>query len=58
VWKSFWASYPPFSPGDLTSLYFALLSILLHFRPSSSLLVLNLSHFSIPSFHIQDHIFF
>ena len=31
-WRSFWASYPPsFSPGDLNSLSFALLSILLHF---------------------------
>ena len=29
-WRSFWASHPPpFSPGDLTSLSFALLSILL-----------------------------
>ena len=31
-WRSFWASYPPpFSRGDLTSLSFALLSILLYF---------------------------
>ena len=31
-WRSFWASYPPpFSLGDLTSLSFALLSILLYF---------------------------
>ena len=30
-WRSFWASYPPpFSLGDLTSLSFALSSILLH----------------------------
>ena len=30
-WRSFWASYPPpFSLGDLTSLSFALLSILLY----------------------------
>ena len=47
-WRSFWASYPPFSPGDLTSLSFALLSILLYFLPCSSLLVLE----SISRFHI------
>ena len=36
----FWASYPlPFSPGELTSLSFALLSILLYFLLCSSLLV-------------------
>ena len=58
-WRSFWASYPPlFPPGDLTSLPFALLSILLYFLPCSSLLVLNLSYFSILQFHIWDHIFF
>ena len=39
-WRSFWASYPPpFSLGDLTSLSFALLSILLYFLLCSSLLV-------------------
>jgi len=46
------------SPGDLTSLYFALLSISLYFFRCSSLLVLDSSDFSIPRFHIQDHIFF
>ena len=51
--RSFWASYPPpFSPGDLTSLSFALLSILLYFLLCSSLLVLDSSDFSIPRFHI------
>ena len=41
-WRYFWASYPPsFSPGDLTSLSFALLSILLYFLLCSSLLVKN-----------------
>ena len=40
--RSFWASYPPsFSLGDLTSLSFALLSILLYFLIFSSLLVLD-----------------
>ena len=35
-WRSFWASYPPpFSPGDVTSLYIAHLSILLYFFPLS-----------------------
>ena len=29
--RSFWSPYPPISLGDLTSLFFALLSILLHF---------------------------
>ena len=49
--KNFWASYPPpFSPGDLTSLSFALLSILLYFLLCSSLLVLDSSDFSIPYF--------
>ena len=52
-WRSFWASYtPPFSLGDLTSLSFALLSILLYFLLCSSLLVLDSSDFSIPRFHI------
>ena len=51
-WRSFWASYPPFSLGDLTSLSFALLSILLYFLLCSSLLVLDSSDFSIPHFHI------
>ena len=40
--KIFWASYPPpFSLGDLTSLSFALLSILLYFLLCTSLLVLS-----------------
>ena len=40
-WRSFWASYPPpFSLGDLTTLSFALLSILLYCLLCSSLLVL------------------
>ena len=48
-----WASYPPpFSLGDLTSLPFALLSILLYFLLCSFLLVLDSSDFSIPRFHI------
>ena len=52
-WRSFWVPYPPsFSPGDLTSLSFAHLSILLHFLLCSSLLVLSSSYFSIPCFHI------
>ena len=43
-WRSFWAFYPPlFSPGYLTSLFFALLSILLYFLLCSSLLVLDSS---------------
>ena len=43
-WRSFWASYPPpFSQSDLTSLSFALLSILLYFLLCSSLLVLLLN---------------
>jgi len=38
-WRSFWASYPPsFSLGDLTSLSFAFLSILLYFLLCSCLL--------------------
>ena len=50
-WRSFWASYPPpFSLGDLTSLSFGLLSILLYFPLYSSLLVLCSSDFSIPLF--------
>ena len=54
VGRSFWASYPPpiFSLGDLTSLSFVLLSILLHFLLCSSLLVLDSSDFSIPRSHI------
>jgi len=52
-WRSFWASYPPpFSLGDLGSLSFALLSILLYFLPCSSLLVLDSSYFFILHFHI------
>ena len=48
-WRYFWASYPPpFSLGDLTSLSFALLTILLYFLLCSSLLVLDSSDFSIP----------
>ena len=40
-WRSFLASYPPpFSIADLTSLSFALLSILLHILLCSSLLIL------------------
>ena len=51
--QDFCASYPPpFSLGDLTSLSFVLLSILLYFFLSSSLLVLDSSDFSIPRFHI------
>ena len=51
-WRSFWASYPlPFFLGDLTSLSFAILSILLYFLLCSSLLVLDSSDFSIPRFH-------
>ena len=47
-WRSFWASYPPSFPlGDLTSLSFTLLSILLYFLLCSSLLVLDSSEFSI-----------
>ena len=46
-WRSFWACYPPFSLGDLTSLSFALLSILLYFLLCSSLLILDSSDFSI-----------
>ena len=58
-WRSFWASYPhPLSLGDLTSLSFALLSILLYFLLCSSLLVLDSSDISIPRFHIWGHIFF
>ena len=53
VWRSFWASYPPpFSPGDLTNLSFAILFIVLYFLLCSSLLALNSYHFSIPHFHI------
>ena len=49
----FWASYPPpFSLGDLTSLSFALLSILLYFLLCLSLLVLDSSDFPIPRFQI------
>ena len=52
-WRSFWSSYPPpFSLGDLTSLSFVLLSILLYFLLCSSLLGLDSSDFSIPRFHI------
>ena len=53
AWRSFWAYYPPpFSLHGLTSLSFALLSILLYFLFCSSLLVLDSSNFSIPRFHI------
>ena len=52
-WRSFWPSYPPpFSLGDLTSLFFALLSTLLYFLLYSSRLVLDSSDFSIARFHI------
>ena len=52
-WRSFWASYPPpFSLRDLTSLSFALLSILFYFLLWSSLLALDSSDSSIPHFHI------
>ena len=52
-WRSFCVSYPPpFSPGDLSNLSFALLSILLYFLLCSSLLVLDSSYFSIPCFAI------
>jgi len=52
-WRSFWASFPPpFSLGDLTSLSFTHLTILLYFLLCSSLLVLDSSYFSIPRFHI------
>ena len=50
--KIFWASYPPpFSLGDLTSVSFDLLPILLYFLLFLSLLVLDSSDFSIPRFH-------
>ena len=56
---SFWGSYaPPLFLGDLTSLSFALLSILLYFLLCLSLLVLDSPNFSILRFHIQHHIFF
>ena len=52
-WRSFWASYPPpFSPGDLTNVSFALLSSWLYFLLCSSLLVLDSPYFSIPRFHV------
>ena len=58
-WRSFWASYPPpFSPGDLTNLFFALLSILLHFLLCSSLIVLGSSYFFTPRFHNYGRIFY
>ena len=48
-WRPFWPSYPPpFPLGDLTSLSFALLSILLYFLLCSFLLVPDSSDFSIP----------
>ena len=48
---SFWVSYsPPFSLGDLASLSFAFLPILLYLLLCSSLLVLDSSDFSIPRF--------
>ena len=50
--RSFWASCPPFSPCDLTSLPYAPISILLYFLLCSSVLVLDSSYFSIPRFHI------
>ena len=47
-WRSFWASYPPpFSLGELTSLSFAILSILLYFLLCSFLLVLDSSFYEI-----------
>ena len=48
----------PFSLGDLTSLSFALLSILLFFLICSSLLVLDSSNFSIPRFHNKSIYFY
>ena len=49
--RSFWSSYPPpFCLGDLTSVSFALLSILLYFLLCSPLIVLDSSDFSIPRF--------
>ena len=49
--RSFCASYhPPFAPGDLSSLSFTILPILLYFLLCSYLLVLDSSHFSIPVF--------
>ena len=54
--RSFCASYPPpFSPGDLTGLSFALLSILLYFLLCSYLLVLDSSDFSIPRLELCTH---
>ena len=48
-WRFFWATYPPpFSLGDITSLSFTLLSILLYFLLCPSLLGLNSSDFYIP----------
>jgi hypothetical protein len=47
--RSIWASYPPlFSLGDPANLSFAPLSILLYFLLYPTLLVLDLSYFSIP----------
>ena len=55
-WRSFCASYlPPFSLDDLTSLSFALLSILLYFLLCSSLLVLDFfytSNSKMPNFEL------
>ena len=51
-WRSFRAPYPPpFSLGDLTSLFCALLSILLYFLLCLSLLVLDSSSFNEETIH-------
>ena len=51
--ENLFVSYPPpFSLGDLISLSFALLSILLYFLLFSSLLALDSFDFSISRFHI------
>ena len=49
-WRSFWASYPPFSPGDSANLSFAPFYILLYFIFYSTLLVLDSSPFHFPIF--------
>ena len=55
-WRSFWASYPPpFFLVDLTSLSFALLSILLYFLLRLSLLVLKKTvSLNVRSLHPRD----
>ena len=58
-WRYFCASYPPpFSLGDLTSLPFALLSIVVYFLLCSFLLFLDSSDFSIPHFHIYQMFYY